>query len=197
MPWFARMLATTCALATAFATPIAAAERTSVEIYSPWASGTLARGFIVSARVKGLCGLHSLASERADAWRCSAGNDMYDPCFTGSVHKDTLACAQSPFSKHVTLLTLTKPLTDMKLTGELWGLRLRGEPWGVRLVNGATCVAVQGATDVFEGDRLNYPCTETGWIFGVPDRSTAMWTARTVDWPHHHVTTVRIATAIF
>jgi hypothetical protein len=192
-----RILTMTCVLATAVAAPMTAAERTSIEIYSPWVSGTLARGFTVSARVKGSCGIHSLASERADAWRCSSDEDMYDPCFTGSVHKDTLACAQSPFSKHVTLLRLTKPLADMKLGGDLWGLRLRGAPWGVRLVEGGTCVEVQGATDVFKGERLNYPCTEAGWIFGTPDRSTAIWRAQTVDWPHHHVTTVRIATAIF
>jgi hypothetical protein len=104
----------------------------------------------------------------------------------------------------VTLLTVAKPLFDsMKLTGELWGLRLRGAPWGLRLVNGDTCVFAQGATDGFEGERLNYACAKnTGWIFGRPDRSTAVWTARSVHWPEGgepsgRVTQVGIATAVF
>jgi hypothetical protein len=123
---------------------------------------------------------------------------MYDPCFAESPRAGTVACAEGAFSKRITLLTVTAPLTDtLKLTGQLWGLRLRSAPWGLRLVGGDTCVFVEGATDVVAGERLNYACRETRWIIGVPDRSTAIWTARSVDWPNKHVTKVRIATAVF
>lgn len=195
-----RVLGIICAIVFALAasTP-AAITRTRVVLFSPWSSSGLRNGFIVSERVKGSCWIHSLASERSDAWRCmGTDNTIYDPCFVSSSHKRTPACAEGPFSNRVALLTVAKPLTDnVKLTGELWGLRLRGAPWGLRLVNGDTCVFAQGATDAIGDERLNYACAKTGWILGVPDRSTAMWVVRGVNWPNKHVKQVGIATAIF
>lgn len=193
-----RALAAFWALTIALASPTpASVTRTTIVLFSPWSSSGLRHGFTVLAEVKGACWIHSLASERPDAWRCMAGDDIYDPCFSGSSQR-TLACAEGPFSKRVTLMALTKPLAEkVKLTGELWGLRLRGAPWGLRLVSGDTCVFAQGATDAVAGERLNYACARTGWIIGAPDRSTATWTARSVEWPKTHITLVRIATAVF
>jgi len=193
-----RALAALCALTIALAIPASAATQTTVVIFNPWSSSGLRHGFMVSGNVKGSCGMHSLASERPDAWRCIAGDDMYDPCFVRSSDERTLACAESPFSKRVTLMTVTKALADkLKLTGEIWGLRLRGAPWGLHLVSGDTCVFAQGATDAVAGERLNYACRKTGWIIGVPVRSAPIWTARTADWPNKHVTKVSIAMAVF
>jgi hypothetical protein len=187
-----------CSLTIALTVPALATTSTNVATFNPWASSGLRYGFTVSGNVKGSCGIHSLVSERPDAWRCSADDDMYDPCFARSPHAYVVACAEGPFSKRITLMTVTTPLTDtVKLTGKLWGLRLRGAPWGLRLVNGDTCVFAQGATDAVAGERLNYACREAGWIIGVPDRATALWTARSVDWPNKHVTKVLIATAAF
>jgi hypothetical protein len=191
-------------IARAIPTP-AATTQTSVVIFSPWSSSGLRNGFIVSEKVKGSCWTHSLASERPDAWRCmtDAGRGLYDPCFRGSLRKDTLACAAGPFSTRVTLVTVEKPLVDnLKLTGELWGLRLRDAPWGLRLAGGDTCVFVNGATDAVTvkgvGERLNYACAKTGWIIGVPDRSSVVWTASTIVWPNKtHIKQVEIATAVF
>jgi hypothetical protein len=115
-----RALAGLCALTVALAIPaLATTTLTNVVLLSPWSSGVLRHGFTVSEKVKGSCWTHSLASERPDAWRCEARRygDLYDPCFTGSLYKNTLACAEGPFSNRVTLLTVTKPLIDsMKLT---------------------------------------------------------------------------------
>lgn len=201
-----RAIVIICAIVCAFSISKAATvTHTTVVLVSPWSPNGLRSGFTVSAKVKGSCWTHSLASERPDAWRCADyDHGIYDPCFSGSLYKKTLACAEGPFLKGVVLMTVAKPLNDnMKLTGELWGLRLRGAPWGLRLVNGDTCVFVSGATAVFEGERLNYPCAgKTGWIFGSPNRSSAVWTARSVHWPDGgrpsgHVTQVGIATAVF
>jgi hypothetical protein len=193
-----RVLAALCALAIALALPAGATTSTRVAIFNPWASTELRHGFVVSGNVKGACGMHSLVSQRPDAWRCYADDDMYDPCFARSSHTYTVACAEGPFSKRITLMTVTAPLTDtVILTGKLWGLRLRGGPWGLRLVSGDTCVFAQGATDAVAGERLNYACRKTGWIIGVPDRLAPIWTARTVEWPNKHVTKVSIATAVF
>jgi len=167
-----RVFAILCAIFFALsASKSAAITHTSIALFSPWSSSGLRNGFIVSENVKGSCWTHSLASERADAWRCmtGGGSGLYDPCFRGSPHRDILACVEGPFSNRITLLTVTKPLTDnVKLTGELWGLRLRGAPWGLRLVSGDTCVFAQGATDAIGGERLNYACARTGGSLACP-----------------------------
>jgi hypothetical protein len=194
-----RVFAILCAIVFALsASTSAAITHTSVVLFSPWSSSGLRNDFIVSEKVKGSCWTHSLASERPDAWRCMADHDIYDPCFSGSPRKGTVACAEGPFSSRITLLTVAKPLSDtMKLTGDLWGLRLRGAPWGLRLVSGDTCIFAQGATDAIGGERLNYACAKMGWIIGVPDRSTTIWTVRSVNSPNKHVTQVGIMTAVF
>lgn len=192
-----RLLATVCTIALSPTVSAKAATKTGIILFSPWSPSGVRQGFVVSGKVKGSCWTHSLASDRSDAWRCMAGNDIYDPCFSGSPHEGTVACAEGPFSKNVVLMTLTKALADnVMLTGELGGLRLRGAPWGLRLVSGDTCVFAQGATDAVAGVRLNYACARTGWILGLPDRSAAIWKARSVAWPHDHVTQVGIAAAV-
>ena len=85
---------------------------TEVVLFTPWSSSGLRHGFTVSGNVKGSCWIHFLASERPDAWRCMAGDDIDDPCFVSSSDGRTLACAEGPFSKRVTLMTVAKPLAD-------------------------------------------------------------------------------------
>lgn len=192
----ARALAVLCAVASLLAVPAPAATRTTVAIFNPWTSSGLRHGFTVSGTAKGSCWTHSLSTDRPDAWRCFEGNDIRDPCFAGPPHAAVVACAEGPFSTKVALLKLSKPLTD----GENPTTRMlqpKGEPWGLRLTSGDTCVFVTGATDAVEGERLNYACAKTGWIIGAPDRSTATWTGRSVEWPKTHVTLARIATAVF
>jgi hypothetical protein len=151
---------------------------TNVVLVSPWSNGNLRHDFTVSEKVTGYCWVRSLATDRPDAWRCMAGNDIYDPCFSQSASSKTAACMKGPFSKDVVLMRLTKPLAHTRdvvdSTSELRALRLRGEPWGLRLLDGQTCVYMTGATDVVAGMRLNFACTH-GWGLGLPDRSTAIW----------------------
>jgi hypothetical protein len=40
-------------------------------------------------------------------------------------------------------------------------------------------------------------CLLGGWIIGAPDESTAIWTAKSANWPDKHVTHVKVATAVF
>src|SRR5580658_2604491 len=96
-----RVLAAFCALTITLAIPAPAmVTQTTVVIFNPWSSSGLRSGFIVLEKVDGSCWIHSLASDRPDAWRCmtDGGAGLYDPCFRGSLHKDTLACADGPFS---------------------------------------------------------------------------------------------------
>lgn len=190
-----RAMTTTCAILT-LAMPVLGASKTSVIVFSPWSANGLRDGFTVTQKAPGSCWTHSLATDRADAWRCFEGNDILDPCFAGKAHALTVACAQSPFSGRVVLLSLKKPLTDDQNATTRW-LQPKGQPWGLRLANGDTCVFATGATDAVAGERLNYACAKDGWIIGAPDSSTAIWTARSVDYPKKHIMRVSIATAIF
>lgn len=192
----ARALAALCAVVTILAIPAPAATPTTVEIFNPWTSSGLRQGFTVTEKAPGSCWTHSLVSDRASAWRCFEGNDILDPCFARSGRFDTVACAESPFSKTVVLLSLKKRLTDGDSATTKW-LQPKGMPWGLRLTNGNTCAFATGATDAVGGERLNYACRKRGWIIGAPDSSTAIWTGQIVNWPDKHVTRVRIATAIF
>jgi hypothetical protein len=176
--------------------PAQAATSTTVVVFEPWTNGTLRDGFTVLHRAHGSCFTHSLSTDRPVAWRCFEGDDIWDPCFAESEHSVVVACAESPFSHTVELLSLEKPLSDGDNPTTKW-LQPKAMPWGLRLTGGDTCVFATGATDAVRGDRLNYACRKTGWIIGAPDRSTAMWTARSVRWPNKHITRVSIATAVF
>lgn len=186
-------------LAAAVASPaIAGPNATTVVKYTPWASGAVKHDLTVSDRARGTCWGHSLVTDRDDAWRCAEGNngDVDDPCFSMGASRFVVACARSPFERSVTLLSLKKQLTENDDPTTHW-LEPKGIPWGIRLTNGDECLFVWGATDAIEGERLNYVCLKAGWIIGGPDRSTAMWTARSVKWPSKRITLVRIATAVF
>lgn len=119
-----------------------------------------------------------------------------DPCFARTPQTRIVACAASPFSKRVTLLSLKKQLRDADSATTRW-LQPKGEPWGLQLTNGDTCTFATGATDVVAGERLNYACSRDGWIIGAPDRSMANWTARSVDYPNKRVTRVHVMVAVF
>ena len=192
-----RALALLCTVATTLAVAPAATTQTVVNVFNPWAPSGLRQGFTVSENAKGSCWTHSLATDRADAWRCFQGNDIRDPCFAGPRRSAIVACAEGPFSKKIVLLRLGKPFADSEsATTKL--LQPKGEPWGLRVTSGDTCVFVTGATYAVAGERLNYACARAGWILGAPDRSTDIWTARSVLWPSTlHIKRVDVAVAIF
>ena len=191
-----RVLGACLAVVVAVPAIVAAETTTTVVFFRPWANGTLASGFTVSEKARGSCYTHSLSTDRPDAWRCFQGNDIFDPCFAGSAHSNTVACAQSPFSHAVVLLSLNRPLSDGQNPTTKW-LQPKRMPWGLRLASGDTCVFVTGATDVVDGDRMNYACRRTGWIIGAPTRSIPEWTADSVDWPKNHMRRIGVATAVF
>ena len=79
---------------------------TRVRIFTPFSPTGLNSGLTVKERVNGSCMAGSLAdASRVDAWRCSAGNQMYDPCFENSFgERGLLACVQMPWTNSVTML---------------------------------------------------------------------------------------------
>ncbi len=177
----------------------AALAHTRVELFSAWSPNeTLHSDLHVSDRVKGKCWVQSLALSRADAWRCMAADQIYDPCFLGRPrgHQEVV-CPRSPFEHVVTVIKLTQALPAQPGPA-VAGLGSSGAPWGLELANGARCISVQGATFTIAGMRANYACNTKGWIIGQPNGSQATWKAfyiNSVD--DSNATQVDIARAVF
>lgn len=130
-------------------------------------------------QVGGTCFAGSLADPgRGDAYRCSSGNRIYDPCFLAAADLSAVACVQTPWTNETTLLSLADALPSRN---ENRPPLLEALPWGLELANGAFCgVASTGAGGAIAGERINYACTfadgsGAGQVVGEIDRSQANW----------------------
>jgi hypothetical protein len=74
------------------------------------ASGKLLPGYSIARRISGYCWTTSNISTSSAAWRCMQGNFIYDPCYAASHSAHVVYCMQSPGSKKLLAMTLTKPL---------------------------------------------------------------------------------------
>lgn len=171
----------------------AADAATKVVRYAPFRSGHLRGDLVVGRRLKGSCWTASIAAPRPDAWRCMAGNEIRDPCFSAGSRAREVVCVGNPFARQVTLMLLTRPLNP-----KAHGPKGKPHAWMLRLAGGAQCGFATGATGLVDGMRLNYACTSGGWLAGDPDRSKSTWKANYVastDKPA--VRKVSIAIAVF
>ena len=153
---------------------IARPASTDVRIFTPLVGAKLATGLTASAPAIGECFAGSLASQgRSDAWRCSAGNLILDPCFESQPPGGPLlACASAPWSAQVRLLKLSKPVPQAQANrGELQS----AQPWAIELADGARCTFLTGATTALADMRLNYGCPGGVDIFGDVDRARPLW----------------------
>jgi len=129
-----------------------AAAAPQVRTFSPYAAtGTLE--VPVADQHPGSCWTGSIAVPVAGAYRCIAGNQIYDPCFAPvSVSAvDSVACVADPWSAaHV--VTLTSALPKITPAPD------RRPFWALELVNGARCVAVTGTVARVDGVDLGYVC---------------------------------------
>src|SRR5882672_4662341 len=106
-----------CTIATApgalAAEPPAIPSRTQIKLLTPFGPAGLSIGMAVTEKVNGTCFTSSNASaSRPDAWRCSSGNGILDPCYQRILgDENQLACpVGGPWPANVVLLTLTRPL---------------------------------------------------------------------------------------
>lgn len=155
-----------------FATPAGGA--TVIQLFAPYRPNGLVGGLHVTADVNGYCwsGSEALHS-RPDAWRCTSGNRILDPCIeAGNADPAPLACAASPWSAEITLLTLTAPL-PRDHANSAGGTT--AHPWGLQLASGARCQFIIGATATVAGLRVNAICSDGSYTLGDPDRSRARW----------------------
>jgi hypothetical protein len=152
----------------------AAAVRTRATLFEPFTEAGLPAS---SPRktIRGSCWTGSLASSRADAWRCMSGNEIVDPCFSSNEARGFVLCSASgPWARGLLEIKLTKKLPTSyanKTKPSTVGL-----PWALETTSGWRCELATGATDVLHGKRLNYFCdgTERG-LWGAPARGTQPW----------------------
>lgn len=127
-----------------------ALDRTAVQTFHP---GLPAHGKVV----EGSCWTGSLAVPRPDAWRCTVGNEIHDPCFTTTAGSGRLVCGADPASgKAGFILKLTQPLPDAGNTSS------KGRPWIVQLVGGAVCRPYTGTMPVTDRGAVSFGCVHPG-----------------------------------
>lgn len=125
-------------------------------------------------QVSGDCFASSAAATRADAWRCMAGNVIYDPCFSQADSASSVVCVRNPLdSASFVTMSLTQPLPAAS------PVPAETHPWFLQLADQTVCNFFTGATGGVDGERINYGCSD-GWVVvGLP-RPGAVWTAREV-----------------
>jgi hypothetical protein len=132
--------------------------------------------------VSGSCFANSIAAPyRPDAWRCTVGNAIQDPCFqigTGS----SLLCGVDPEDANASstfVLTLTQPLPMAQTAPNPppdWA-------WQVKLKDGTICAPFTGTLPfAADGKVAKYGCAarssgDDRMIFGDLNASPTTWTA--------------------
>jgi hypothetical protein len=132
----------------------------------------------------GSCWTNSIAAPfRADAWRCTVGNSISDPCFQIPNSTSSLLCNVNPTITGATstfVLKLTKPLPAPDVPP---GLAPTGWAWLVQLADGTLCTPFTGTLPITAtGDAANYGCAPGPLgtdvlIFNGLNTSSSAWTA--------------------
>jgi hypothetical protein len=128
--------------------------------------------------VDGSCFANSIAAPyRPDAWRCTVGNAIQDPCFqigTGS----SLFCGVDPedaAASSAFVLSLSQPLPTTQTAQNPpagWG-------WRVKLDDGTICTPFTGTLPFAAGGEVaKYGCGDQRLIFGDLNASSKLWTAK-------------------
>ena len=121
----------------------------------------------------GSCWSSSDVLNRADAWRCTSGDDIYDPCFSIPGNSQAVICDTSPLSNSTGFkLNLIEPLPSH------WTITTNSA-LAFELADGTNCSFVGGATAAFGGKRVNYSCSDGWWILGELQKGQ-VWTAQKI-----------------
>ncbi len=161
------------------AAPATNPSSTVIEVFAPWTTGGgLAPGIQVAANLNdGSCSAGSLADgANQNAWRCSSGNGVYDPCFAppDATNVTQVACAPSPWSS-VDMLTLVQPLPSSS-TGISGSTGSTPVPWFMQLANGDTCGRTTETASTAGSPNLSYGC-QSG-VASTLNTSTEPWTIK-------------------
>lgn len=142
--------------------PTAPAALTRVLTFQAYDDVGLLPNLVRAATVAGACqGGSVVHAGRADAWRCRAGETVYDPCFASSTGEE-LACVPDPWAREVTTLRPPAPLGRAGQNRNDPGL----PPWFLELADGARCGRAPPS---------GYRCSAGGDV-GEPDTARPAWT---------------------
>ena len=135
-PWQARWLESGGAsgVPTAPGTP-GAGPMIPATLVSTWT----AQGFEATNTASGSCWTGSVAAPRAGAYRCMAGNAIFDPCFAVSGAAEVACPSGEPARHRGTLLRLTAALPAASTAAPS-----ARHPWFFTLAGGGTCGAMTG-----------------------------------------------------
>lgn len=132
----------------------------------------------------GSCWTNSIAAPfRTDAWRCTVGNSISDPCFQIPNSTSSLLCNVNPTIANSTstfVLKLTKSLPASEVPP---GVPPSNWAWLVKLQDGTLCTPFTGTLPITAtGDAANYGCAPGPLgngilIFGGLNSSSSAWTA--------------------
>jgi hypothetical protein len=132
----------------------------------------------------GSCWTNSIAAPfRVDAWRCTVGNNISDPCFQIPNSTGSLLCNVNPILLNSTstfVLKLTKPLPTPTIPP---GTPPSDWAWLIQLADGTLCTPFTGTLPITaEGVAANYGCSpgplgSSTLIFNGLNSSSSAWTA--------------------
>jgi hypothetical protein len=155
---------------------------------APAASPTQVIAFVASIPASstptesGSCFASSIAAPyRSDAWRCTVGNAISDPCFRIAGSNDLLCGvnpAEGPYATSTFVLHLTKALPAPSTPGATpanWA-------WAVQLADGTYCTPFTGTRPFTASGTVGYyacssPNPDESMIFGDLNASSSAWTA--------------------
>jgi eukaryotic-like serine/threonine-protein kinase len=132
-------------------------ESTQVIVFQPKGVPTQERA--------GSCWEGSVFLNRDDAWRCTSGDIIYDPCFSIPGSSQAVICDTSPLDNSTGFkLNLTEPMPAP------WPISTNSastnSAWVFELADGTNCRILGGATGAFGGKRVNYSCADGWYVLG-------------------------------
>ncbi|HZT11209.1 MAG TPA: hypothetical protein VFA29_00265 [Candidatus Baltobacteraceae bacterium] len=118
------MLAAAAILGAAIPAAAAGIMRAETRVVSYTPSMTTARTH--GRAYRGSCWTSSIASQRADAFRCMVRNEIFDPCFSSGPHN--VVCPSPPDAVHGTFISMNKPLPPHMgpIHRNVWMMQLAG-----------------------------------------------------------------------
>ncbi len=127
-----------------------------------------------SQTASGSCFVPSIASNRSDAFRCSTGNSILDPCFTVPGKSSAVVCTPDPTDPSTFFtLNLTQPLPPAQATPTT------RQAWFLQLADDTVCNFLTGGTGAVNGERINYACSD-GWVIVGNPQTGTVWTVHEV-----------------
>jgi hypothetical protein len=148
--------------------PASLQSDTIVQVYSPfsYSGGSLLKPGLQAVTESGSCFGNSSEDPRSGAWRCIAGSDILDPCFSSAFNYNVVVCASSPWVHKVILLKLAQPL-PVPFIPPSGSNESTAWAWAIIIESGDECTVATGATGDVAGDRLDYFCTQGAVIFSL------------------------------